>query len=47
MNLYLCSLGLLSAPASRESQGSPTGGLADVIKLAERERWLARWSMCE
>ncbi|MGH8253504.1 MAG: hypothetical protein ACRES2_05635 [Steroidobacteraceae bacterium] len=47
MNLYLCRLGLQAAPALREPQGTPTDGRADVIELAERERWLALWSMCE
>jgi hypothetical protein len=47
MNLYLCMLDLRAVPEPREPQGTPTGACADVIELAEREPWLASWSMRE
>jgi len=47
MNLYLCMLDTRAAADPVGAQGTPIGACADVIELAEREPWLARWSMYE
>jgi len=47
MNLYLCMLETRAVPLASGTTRNPIEAGADVSELAEREPWLARWSMSE